>query len=248
MLTTKDYHNNYVQTKTKDVPELKEKLKELEDELETYQSYLDRNRSLISKYTSVEVEEIEQYKNTAPVGRIRFNSRIVIGLVPVEFKLNVNLYIKTKQEIAKLKLKLLELENSFVDYSTYRKINDLFNIKITDEVLNGYEYNLGSRIGKLTIKIKDRKYARPNWELSNKRKAELLQQGVTNLKGPNNPNGVEWLIFYTDPDELWWDWDSASSHIPTKTEYTFVACENLVKRLSEAKKKDEYLRLNFKRK
>lgn len=124
-------------------------------------------------------------------------------------------------------------------YWMFREVISRFNKKSADAVIFGQVLNFGNRLGHLLIKKIRRNYEKPivDWGASKKFKAELVAQGGT-PKGPDNPSGQEWLIYYSDAWYLRWAWSKKQSkkqlcRVKNQTVYKFVPTANRSKKAGD---------------
>lgn len=98
-----------------------------------------------------------------------------------------------------------------VPYWMYKEVISRFNKKAADAVIFGQTLNFGNRIGNLLIKKIRRNYENPmvDWGASKRLKNEIIANGET-PRGPDNPDGPSWLIYFSDPWYLRWAWAKKS--------------------------------------
>jgi hypothetical protein len=96
-----------------------------------------------------------------------------------------------------------------VSYLLFKETISRFNKKMSDEILKGYTFNPGFRLGRIRIKKVRRTFkATPpiDWAESKKLKAQ----------------GVEkYLVYFTDPYWYRWYWEKKKCVIKNKTVYSF---------------------------
>lgn len=92
-------------------------------------------------------------------------------------------------------------------YWMYKEVIARFNKKASDQIIFGKALNFGHRIGNLLIKKIRRNYKKAvvDWGESRRLKAQLEAAGEV-PQSPENPNGSQWLVYYSDPWYLRWAW------------------------------------------
>ncbi len=94
-----------------------------------------------------------------------------------------------------------------IPYEDFKHILEIFNKKLSEKIIKGYKFKIGHNLGTIKIVKKERKFrlnengnptSAINWGASNKRKAELLKEGKKLYDEKEQPNGEEWLVFFTD--------------------------------------------------
>ena len=114
----------------------------------------------------------------------------------------------------------------------FKEVLARFNKKAADAVIFGQAFNFGSRIGHLLIKKIRRNYEKPvvDWGESKKLKASIIAKGLT-PRDKDNPNGEDWLIYFSDPWYLRWAWSKKSlCRVKNQTVYKFVPTSNRSKK------------------
>jgi len=127
------------------------------------------------------------------------------------------------------------------DYVTFYNVVREFHKEIAIKIMNGYEFKPGYLLGNFHI-VKDlRKGKTINWGASNKRKQELIDQGITPFNKATAPNGVEWFIYYTDNKYYRWRWlkDIRKNFTKRMKYYMFSAAANNRKALGKIVKANQ---------
>jgi hypothetical protein len=117
-------------------------------------------------------------------------------------------------------------------YWLFKEVIARFNKKAADAVIMGQVFNFGSRLGHLLIKKIRRNYQKPvvDWGESKRIRAELIAMGKV-PKGPNTPEGEDWLIYYSDPWYLRWGWvKKRICRVKNQTVYKFMPTSSRSKR------------------
>jgi len=113
-------------------------------------------------------------------------------------------------------------------YWMYKEVLSRFNKKASDAVIFGQVLSFGNKIGNLLIKKIRRNYEKPvvDWGESKRVKADLIREGFT-PKGPLQPDGKEWLIYYSDAWYLRWAWvKKRVCRVKNQTVYKFTPTAN----------------------
>lgn len=127
---------------------------------------------------------------------------------------------------------------SKIPYWMFKEVIARHNKGVADAVILGSVFNFGSGLGLLLIKKIKRSYRsllhpEPDWGASKRRKAELIEQGIT-PKDQDHPDGEEWIIFYTDPWYLRWAWSKKRiCRVKNQTVYKFVPTSNQSKKAND---------------
>lgn len=139
--------------------------------------------------------------------------------------------VKPKTRTAKDMYKFFKKQNpdSKVVYWFFKEVLSRYNKKVSEYIIAGETLRLGSKLGYSAIRKIDRTYSKPtpNWGASLKLKNQLIKEGKT-PKGPDNPNGEEWLVFYTDSYYFRWSWIKRGGRSPVRntTVYAFHPTSN----------------------
>lgn len=138
--------------------------------------------------------------------------------------------VKPKTHSAEGMYKFYKKNNpdSEITYWMFKEVISRFNKKASNAIIFGSALNIGSRLGLILIKKIRRNYTKPkpNWGESNKRKKELIAQGIV-PKDQNHPDGEEWISFYTDPWYLRWAWvKKRICRVKNQTVYKFMPTAN----------------------
>lgn len=114
-----------------------------------------------------------------------------------------------------------------VPYWMYKEVLTRVNKKASNEIIFGSVFNLGANLGYVLIRKIRRNFdkPKPDWGASNKIKKELIAKGIT-PKDQNNPNGEEWIKFYSDPWYLRWAWTKYTCKVKNQSVYAFAPTSN----------------------
>jgi hypothetical protein len=111
-----------------------------------------------------------------------------------------------------------------VSQELYENICREFNIKLFDLILDGYEFDMGSNMGTLSVKRIDRSPSSltVDWNETKKLKEELLSQGVE-LYDSSTGKGEKYHVYYTDKFYCRYLWTKSKCKVKNKTVYRFDA-------------------------
>lgn len=99
-----------------------------------------------------------------------------------------------------------------------------FNTKVMKEIIyNGREFNMGERLSTLQVVRVPRNFdsPTPNWKKSNELKQKIIDEGGT-PKSEENPDGENWLVYYTDDWYCRFYWRKVHCVVQNKTAYRFT--------------------------
>lgn len=134
-----------------------------------------------------------------------------------------------------------------VEYKTFSTIIREFNIDISTEILKGYKFSPGSRLGIFNL-IKDiRRGKTVNWGESNKYRQRLIDQGKVPFDKELAPHGEEWLIFYTDNTYYKWKWfkNGASQYVKHIGNFVFKPVTANRRNIAKVVKEDKFIPENY---
>jgi hypothetical protein len=109
-----------------------------------------------------------------------------------------------------------------VDRKLFEDICKEFNIKLFDLVLDGYEFDMGSNMGTISIRRIERYPGKltVDWGETNKLKRELVDQGVK-LYDSATGEGEKYQVYYTDKFYCKYHWTKSKCKVKNKTVYRF---------------------------
>jgi hypothetical protein len=114
----------------------------------------------------------------------------------------------------------------------YWKIMREFCRELQRELLHGFKFNPGHRIGSFQI-IRKRNYfkdsdvinnRRVNWQATKENKAKLLAEGKE-LYNAETGTGEKYFIYFTSDYSLWLFWNKSRCTLKNKTLYSLVPAE-----------------------
>lgn len=186
-------------------------IKELISKYETSKNYLLGNleicKDYITKYTKVDFDNLKNL--TTPIPQFYLGgSPLLKEYADKAFNL-INILVQTNVFIKKEKANLEAEQKKLVTEQVYKKTIELFNKKISREILKGYTFRVGNRISNIRIKkqtITERSKKRIDWKASLEFKESLILRGETpykvleydEMKRPIKDNGgVKWFVYHT---------------------------------------------------
>jgi hypothetical protein len=100
-----------------------------------------------------------------------------------------------------------------ISFKTFSDICSEFNLAIVEALLDGYEFNMQSNLGTLSIKRveRDPRNLTVDWLETNKYKKELLEKGE------------KWQVYYTDKYYCKYHWSKYKAKVKNKSAYRFDA-------------------------
>jgi hypothetical protein len=160
--------------------------------------------------------------------------------------------MQTKSHTSKaIYSKYKETAEEAVDYNTFYDICSEFNLGIIEALLDGYEFNMQSNLGTMSIRRADRdpRKLTVDWAETNKYKKELEAKGVP-LYDSSTGEGEKWQIYYTDKYYCKYHWAKSKSIVKNKSAYRFDATRGLKgnkEKLISLLKNNDIAYLRFKR-
>lgn len=116
-----------------------------------------------------------------------------------------------------------------LDWDQWISVVSRFNQEIMDEIiLEGREFDMGSNLSRLSVVRIDRNHAAPrvDWASTKQLKQELLDSGKI-LQSDENPDGEQYLVYYTDEWYCRFFWEKRTCKIRNKSAYRFDATRGL---------------------
>lgn len=131
----------------------------------------------------------------------------------------VRAYLKNRFRIYarynRLQHMLSEIKASYIPFTTFSLILKTYNDRIIHSVLKGNTFPMG-QLGSLSVTRKPRLFhldesvgvitKNINWHESNKKRQELIDQGITPYDKNTAPDGVKWFIYHDEPYTYWYKW------------------------------------------
>jgi hypothetical protein len=138
-----------------------------------------------------------------------------------------------------------------LDYNIFSDICSEFNLAMVDALLDGYEFNMQSNLGTLSVRRveRDPRKLTVDWAETAKYKKELLESGVE-LYDSTTGKGEKWHIYYTDKYYCKYHWTKSKAKVKNKTAYRFDATRGVKgnkEKLIALLKSDDIAYLRFKK-
>jgi len=114
-----------------------------------------------------------------------------------------------------------------------------FNKRVSEHLAEGKEFSLGSRLSTLQLVKIRRDFSKNvvNWYETNLLKKQLLKEGKT-IKSKDNPDGENYIVYYTDDYYLALYWFKIYCIVQNKKYFNFVISEKILKPLLAKLRKD----------
>ena len=137
---------------------------------------------------------------------------------------------------------------STVDYTTFSRVVKKFNQKVIDLVCEGKEWPVPLNMGKIELITISRNFSNPqvNWPESMKHRQKLKDEGIV-TKGPDNPDGEPWYIYYTDDfyTRIYWNKKNCIDKVLKNFRiYAFKPSWTFKRTVAKALKRDELMELS----
>lgn len=133
-----------------------------------------------------------------------------------------------------------------LDRKQYRRILRKFNQRIFDQMLQGHRFNPACNLGQFYILRVSRNHRKKvvDWGSSEKRYQELINEGYT-PKSKENPDGYNWIVFFTDDWYYKPHWRKKHCNIPGQKPYVFSLTFSNKKWLAERAKNSPSMFFNI---
>ena len=140
--------------------------------------------------------------------------------------------MKYNRAIVDIEEQIEELYSYEISNDIYRGILDTYDALLAGYLLDGKNYPVGSGIGSLYIREKNRSYRKKvvNYEASNKERIRLLEEGLIPYRKKDEDKaiaegreykGIKWLIYWYDKTSYWLNWQK-SKFVKNVILYKFV--------------------------
>lgn len=179
--------------------------------LEDYKHYLDN-------FTNIKFNEINKL-DRAISEKSLIHLATVSGFSIEAVRRSLNMIVQINKNLVNIDEELKILKINTINESTAREIIETFNDKISNEILyKGYSFRIGGALGLIRIRkvLCDKRIKkRINWNESNKKKKELIEQGRLpfevlerdeNRKAISNNGGEHWFVYFDQPFDYLWYW------------------------------------------
>lgn len=138
---------------------------------------------------------------------------------------------------------------SSIDYTTFSRVVKKYNQRVIDLVCIGEEWPVPLNMGKIELLTNSRNFSNPrvNWPASMANRQKLLEAGIT-TKGPDNPGGEPWFVYYTDDfyTRIYWNKKkSIDKALKNFRIYSFKPSWTFKRTVAKALKRDELMELSI---
>ncbi len=197
------------------IDKLQDSIDSAESRLKVIKEFINKNDFFINAYLNINTKDIETFNGLKETKKVKYPT------VPVyhqgkkanfsAIKLYIDSYATFNHIIISAKEQIKYLIKSKIPFKIFKYIicegNDLLLSKVIEE---GYELNINAHFGSLKVSKNSSNKKRPNWQESNKNRAEIEKRGGIPYKKEdafNNPNykGEQWLVYHPQED-LFIDW------------------------------------------
>lgn len=201
--------------------------KEAINNLEQTKTYLLGNiescKDFIKIYTKVDFNKIKDLYN--PLPKFYFSSHPSLTEYSDRSYNLISLIIQTNILLNKEKNILRIEESKQIDFTAYKKIIEIFNKKISKEILKGYSFRMGNRLANIRIKkqiLTENSKKRIDWKESKALRDDFISKGILpykvmeydSMKRPLVDNGGEkWFVYHNQPIDYIWYWEKQNCKI-----------------------------------
>jgi hypothetical protein len=226
MVNTKKMHSNYVNDLRKQIKQCKENVELNKINIVKSTKKLVDFQCLIAETLKIKYVDILSIKSKQKLDGI-FKSKLAKLYSSSQelryVKLLCNIIFKAKAENRTYEQTIIELKSKIINYSQYKFIISNFNEMISDKIITeGYVLKLGHRLGEIRIIKKKRSNKKPiDWNASNKAKEAIIAKGDIPYNKTTAPNGVEWLVYFTDLYGYYWYWSKYLCTCTNRDSYSF---------------------------
>lgn len=136
---------------------------------------------------------------------------------------------KSKTHAAKDAYEFYVMRGGGLEWSQWMDIVSRFNQEAMDEIIfEGRELEMGSGLSRISVVRIDRNHAAPrvDWKATTELRDELIAEGAT-LLSDENPDGVPYLVYYTDDWYCRFFWEKRNCRLRNKSAYRFDATRGL---------------------
>lgn len=222
MLTIKNGYALYIEFIKTKLDKYTNKLEDITEQKEYLSAIISANE-MVYKKAGIDIDELT-YSN-----RRKFDIRLI---KKHHFASNIELlmqsYIVSYINLLKLEQVCLNAIKQYsmlsIPYEYYRYIFVELNMEYIKAVLKGKQMNLGSGIGSIFVKEKERSLDSKNidWKSSNTLKQSIIDEGKIPYDKNNAPDGVKWHIYFTSTFTYWIWWKYSTLISTNATFYKFI--------------------------
>lgn len=212
MLETRDLYNDYISSIKAKIDAVSIKIGQYHGSQEYLRNCIINNRA---KFEELDIDIDNLFANPyiayAKIKQIVDNGQLT------RVAHYVKSYVNSLRYLTLHKLLFDRYNKCLMPYEAYLKLLGCSNFEIAKHIVKGGYYTFGN-VGKLYVREKARTFlfkGRPvkqpiDWGLSNKYKAELIEQGKVPYDQNSAPHGVKWHIYH-DSDYAYWFWWEAGA-------------------------------------
>lgn len=195
------------------------------DNLKTFEHY-------IVNFTNLRYNHLPNITRT--ISERVFNRVVdIAGVNPVAIRRCINMIAEINNRLEVIEKELLIINQNVINEDIHRKVLNMFNKELSDEILKGYIFKIGRGLGVIKIKkvlCDTRIKKRINWNESKKLKAELELQGKLPFKvierdenGKNiaDNGGVNWFVYFDNAFDFLWHWSKNRNIVFNSAYYKF---------------------------
>lgn len=143
-----------------------------------------------------------------------------------------------------------EEKDGQLEWKDFKQLCGRFNKRVMEEIIyGGKALEMGANLSFIKVVRIRRNHDKSvvNWGASNKKKKEILERGGT-PKGEDNPDGEDWLIYFTDEWYARFRWKKKYCKVPYHTYYRFDATRGSVgnkRKLKDYINNDDFALLEY---
>jgi hypothetical protein len=225
MRILKDFHSNYKRDIKKKIDELELDLKEAKDEFTVHINRINRMKPFIDEcIDNITFEQLMTTKNPFLVYRVKLNSKAKnYSYDKTTLEIAFSTKRKYERDITSIKIRLNKLYKirSQVNNKVFNFITTRFNMRIVDEIVNGYNF-VAPHIGNIYV-IRRQRGRRPvDWGRSNEYKDKLIAAGKTPYNKDTAPDGEKWLFYHDGEYAHYYFWRQSACRSDNRKDYKFV--------------------------
>lgn len=216
----------------------------------------------IKKYSEVTIEEVYRATSIRFLTSLRFPVySVYIDGKQVNFKaikLYIEKYIWYNKIITSNNKKIKQYKEELISFTLYNRVIKEFNNQVIDKIINeNYLFTPLPSFGAIGVIQNYNEHKRPNWGVSNKKKAEILAKGgipyiKADAEKDENYKGEKWLTYHPFLDfYLQWHTKWISKELnPFLKDYTYYPArgkQSIVSKLQIIKQDRERATLLYNR-
>lgn len=194
--------------------------------LSNYKHYLENFTNINFKY----IKNLDRYISEKSLIHLAQLPDVSIDTI----RRNLNVIVEINRSLEKLNLEIEQVISNEIDENVFRNIIASFDNKLADEIVyKGYTFKIGRGLGVIRIKriLCDKRIKkRINWNESNKRKKEILDEGGIpfkvltrdeNRKCLTHNDGIRWFVYFEGDFDYLWHWSKNRNIVLNSAYYKF---------------------------